>query len=151
MRSAHRIRIVGVGISLAMFGASLFGMTLLDDRGGQFLIGFACLLFGWGGHLAWYANPLMAFSLLSLLLGKYRGASLLAVMALALSMATFGIQETWLNEAGTKAPVVGYGWGLYLWIGSMVVLLGTSVGCWIADSRAVDAQVLEPTSNAPVA
>jgi hypothetical protein len=121
----------GITLSLAMFGASLFGMTLLDDRGGQFLIGFACFLFGWGSHLAWYANPLMFISLLLMLRGRYLGAGAMALAALALASTTFSIQETWLNEAGTKAPVVGYGWGFYLWFGSIIVLLGTAVGCWL--------------------
>ncbi len=146
MSHLRTIRNVGITVSLAMFAVSLFGMTLLDERGGEFLVGLVCLLFG-QGYLAWYANPLLLFSMLLMFEGKYRWGSLTAGIATTLAATTFGIQETILNEAGHTAPVVGYGWGFLLWMGSCVVLLATAIACAIAQKGIAKSESLAPSQN----
>jgi hypothetical protein len=146
MFSARTIRNVGITVSLAMFAVSLIGMTLLDERGGEFMVGLAYLLCG-QGYLAWYANPLLLFSILLLREGKSRWASVTAGIATALAATTFGIQETILNEAGHTAPVVGYGWGFYLWMGSCLSLLATCAACAIAKKSVTNTAPLTLAQN----
>jgi len=123
------VRTVGLIVASILFLLSLAFETLLYDKDSSFLIGFVCLLFGWGIHLSWYANPLLFISAFLLLLGKPQSASVTSVMALLLAVTAFTIREIERNEAGTMAPVTGYGSGIYLWIGCIATLLVTSLCC----------------------
>jgi hypothetical protein len=43
------------------------------------------------------------------------------------ALSAFGIREILVNEAGSTAPVIGYEAGIFLWVGSSIVLLVTSL------------------------
>ena len=129
-RRGHlRRRRVGLIVASFLFLASLVTGTLEAGSGDGFLLGMICLLFGWGIHLSWYANPLLILSG-TLLLAKWpRGAACSAAVAIALMLSALQIKEIYINEGGTKGPVTGYGVGFYLWICSGVVLLATALAC----------------------
>jgi hypothetical protein len=115
-RTASRTPLIGLSIASLLFLISLFTDTLQTASGSGFLLGFVCLLFGWGVHLSWLANPLLFFSGILLLTRQPGGAACFASFALPLMLTALQIKETWINEAGTKGPVTGYGPGFYLWI-----------------------------------
>jgi hypothetical protein len=125
-----RLRRRWVGFILAglLFLASLATGTLKTDRGGEgFLLGIICLLFGWGIHLSWYANPLLLLSGALLLAKRPLGAACSAAVAISLMLTALQIKEIYINEGGTKGPVTGYGVGFYLWVCSGGVLLVTAL------------------------
>jgi hypothetical protein len=77
------------------------------------------LKIGWlgvfGGYPNWFANPiyLIAFVLQE----KKPKISLgLAIAALILSFSFLLYRSFPINEAGGTSPIVGYGWGYYLWL-----------------------------------
>jgi hypothetical protein len=112
-----------------LFLASLVTGTLKADSGDGFLLGIICLLFGWGIHLSWYANPLLFLSGTFLLAKWPRGAACSAAVAIALMLSALQIKDVYINEGGATRPVTGYGVGFYLWICSGVVLLATALAC----------------------
>ena len=127
-----KVRVIGLTVAGLMFFISLGGSTIISGQDKGFLLGFVCLLFGWGAsYLAWYANPFIFLSGLLLLLNRPLWAAGSAAIAVGLCLTTFQIQTILINEAGTKGPVTGYGWGFYLWLGSSLVLLATSVTCLV--------------------
>src|SRR6058998_1091754 len=121
------IRIAGIVLAAVLFLSSLFFKTLRLSRGdSSFLIGFACLLFGFS-YLAWFANPLFLASIILLSLNRSRMALATSTASVILAATTFLIQKAPFNEAGHMANVVGYGPGFYLWIASISVIFVTSV------------------------
>ena len=84
--------------------------------------GISLLLLGWleaiGGTstgIAWFANPFFGLGLLALLFQRPGWAAMGLGVALAFASASFGIETVCINEAGTEAPVVGFGPGFWLW------------------------------------
>jgi len=123
-----RVRVAGIVLASALFLFSLGGNTLIYAEDSSFLLGIICLLFG-QGYLPWYANLFIVFSGLFLFGQKPTWAAGAALISTALALTTLSIQEIERNEAGTMATVTGYGAGFYLWLGSNVVLLMTSLYC----------------------
>jgi hypothetical protein len=126
-RTASRTPLVGLSIAGLVFLVSLFNDTLQTEQKNGFLLGLVCLLFGWGAHLSWFANPLLFLSGILLLVRRPAAAACFAAVALPLMLTALQIQETWVNEAGTKGPVSSYGLGFYLWIATAVTLLVTAI------------------------
>ena len=141
------VQTIGLIVAAAMFLFSLGGMTIIAGPKQGFLLGIVCLLFGWGAHIAWYANPFIFFAGLLLLLGRPKPAIGCAALAIGLSLTTFLIHEIDINEAGTKAPVAGYGMGFYLGLGSSIALLATSVACSLIRRKSVCGQNDELPTN----
>jgi len=120
------LRIVGLGLSISLFIASLGFKTLILSKGdSSFLPGWVCLLLGFE-YLAWFANPLFMFGIVFLLLKRFSLALAASALSAILATTTFFIREAEYNEAGHTASVVGYGAGFYLWLSSISVLLLTS-------------------------
>jgi len=124
--TAFTIRTAGIILAFVLFVFSLGFSTLLYAQDSSFLLGIICLLFGMG-YLAWYANPFVFLTGLFLLNSKPRWALGAAAISTMLALTALSIQEIERNEAGTMAPVTGYGAGFYLWLACNVVLLATSV------------------------
>src|SRR5262249_6322530 len=121
------LRISGIVLAAVLFLSSLgFNTLILSQGDSSFLIGFACLLFGFS-YLAWFANPLFLVSIILLSLNRSAIALSTSTASVILAATTFLIQKAPFNEAGHMANVVGYGLGFYLWIASMCVILLTSV------------------------
>jgi hypothetical protein len=121
------LRIVGLGLSISLFIASLGFKTLILSKGdSSFLPGWVSLLFGFG-YLAWFANPLFVLGVVLLLLKRFSLALAVSALSLILATTTFFIREAEYNEAGHTASVIGYGAGFYLWLASISVLLLTSL------------------------
>jgi len=121
------LRIVGLGLSLSLFIASLWFKTLILGKGdSSFLFGLICLLFGFS-YLPWFANPLFVLGVIFLLLKRFWLAVAASVLAAILATTTLLIREAPYNEAGHMASVIGYGLGFYLWLASISVLLSTSL------------------------
>ena len=127
-----------IALSLAglCYAASLFfGVFVLEESGpSTFVLGFVCLFFGWE-HVAWYANPALFAAAFCHLTGRHRLAVALAAAALTLALFTFQVDEAPANEGGSKEPIVGYQPGFYLWMASIVLVLGTSLAGSIGPSR----------------
>ena len=121
------LRIAGIVLAAVLFLSSLGFNTLILSRGdSSFLIGFACLLFGFS-YVAWFANPLFLVSVILLSLNRSAMALATSTASVILAATTFLIQKAPFNEAGHMADIVGYGLGFYLWIASMCIILLTSV------------------------
>jgi len=125
---ASAVRFAGTILAFVLFVASLGFDTLIYAEDSSFLIGIVCLLFGMS-YFAWYANPLILLSGIFLLKAKPAWAAGAAAIAMLLALTTFTIERIERNEAGTMAPVSGYGAGFYLWLGCTVVLLLTAAYC----------------------
>jgi hypothetical protein len=124
--STSMLRIAGIVLAAVLFLSPLGFNTLILSRGdSSFLIGFACLLFGFS-YVAWFANPLFLVSVVFLSLNRSGMALATSTASLILAATTFLIQKAAYNEAGDMANVVGYGLGFYLWIASISVILLTS-------------------------
>lgn len=118
------IVLLGSGL---LYGISLFFPAFaLKEGQSSFLPGFVCLLFGFG-EFAWYANPLYFASLITLLLKKTYLTALLSCSALAIAVTTIWIEQLPRDASGETTTVVGYGPAFYLWLSSMLVILGASV------------------------
>jgi hypothetical protein len=121
------LRIAGIVLAAGLFLSSFGFNTLILSRGdSSFLIGFACLLFGFS-YVAWFANPLFLMSVILLSLNRSGMALATSTASVILAATTFLIQKAPYNEAGHMANVVRYGLGFYLWFASMSVVLLTSV------------------------
>jgi hypothetical protein len=53
--------------------------------------------------------------------------ALLSCSALAIALTTFGIEQMPRDESGNMTAVVGYGPAFYLWLSSMLVILGATL------------------------
>lgn len=125
MRISPRTRTYGMVLALVLFAASLGFHTVILSRGDpSFLLGVICLLCGFG-YFPWYANPLLALSVVFLFLRSPRWAFGTSALSLALAVSTVFIHQLPYNEAGSEAPVVGYGPGFFLWLGSIAVFAST--------------------------
>ena len=74
------------------------------------------------GTLAWLANPLLWLSWGFVLRKKTRYAGALAVAALLFMLSTF-FMKTLPQGDTASVPIVGYGPGYWLWLGSAVIIL----------------------------
>jgi len=117
-----------------MFLLSLCCSTIVSGTDKGFLLGIICLLFGMG-YLAWYANPFIFLSGLLLLKNRHRWSAGCAAIAFVLSRTALRAKEIEVNEAGTKGQVTDCGLGFYLWIGSSIALLLTSVVCLVGGRK----------------
>jgi ABC-type branched-subunit amino acid transport system permease subunit len=109
--------------SAAVYAVSLFCPVFDFEQGHSgFLLGFVCLLFGFG-EIAWFANPVFFAGLLAFRLRKDLLAGTLAAIAVAIAMTTIRITEVPKNEGGQMTNIQGFGPGFYLWVTSMVILL----------------------------
>lgn len=112
---------------LCYLASLFFGIFVLEEAGpSTFVIGLVCLFFGWS-HVAWFANPTLFGAAFCHLTGRYRIALLLAAIALGLALFTFQLEEAPVNSGGSKEPIVGYQIGFYLWMTSIVLVLGSSL------------------------
>lgn len=123
MENKAKLRRIALLSSGLVYAISLFCPVFkLAEGNSSFLLGFVCLLFGFG-KLPWYANLFYFASLIALFLRKALLTVVLAVVAVALALTTLGIEEMPRNEADNMTAVVGYGPGFYLWLGSMLIVL----------------------------
>jgi hypothetical protein len=123
----QRRAVRGLLVVILLYLPSLFLPTLIPAEGDpSFLLGIVCLLLGWT-QLSWFANPLLLVAAVYVLARRPRWALVPAALAIPIALSALGMDRVWINEAGTEADVVGYGWGFYLWIASLVAMLGTAV------------------------
>jgi hypothetical protein len=101
-------------LALGWVGVVFFFMAVVAHPLG--VLGFIL-----SGTLAWLANPLLWLSWGSFLVKKTRYAGSLAGAAL-LFMLSFLFMKT-LPQGDSSAPIVGYGPGYWLWLGSAVLVL----------------------------
>jgi len=121
------LRIIGLVLSISLFITSTGFKTLILSKGdSSFLFGLICLLFGFS-YLPWFANPLFVLGIIFLLLKRFSLAVAASGLSVILATTTLFIREAPYNEAGHTASVIGYGLGFYLWLGSISVLLLTSL------------------------
>ncbi len=137
------VRLAAVGVALLCYLISLFcGIFILQEAGpSSFVLGFVCLFFGWS-YLAWYANPVLLGAVVAHLLKRDWIALILAAGALALALSTLTIDEMLRDESGNKEPVAGYQIGFYLWLGSIAVILVSSLVMGIKGSKPVNPETL---------
>jgi hypothetical protein len=147
--SINRIRTTGVVLAIVLFILSLGFSTLLYAEDSSFLVGLACLLFGLS-YPAWWANPFLFFAGCLLKERKPAWALANAAIATVLILSTFTITHIERNEAGTLAPVIGYGLGFFLWLGCGLVLLSTSLVCVVLGKSQPRAAATLQHSSAPV-
>ena len=123
------ITMVCAGIySVAFMQTALIGTPPpgdLPERG--LLPGWTCLVFGWL-QLAWYANPLLLASHVTMHLRKSWLALILSVLALAFTPATFSVTKFPIDEAPNYATVTGYGPGFYFWVASIALTVLCQAG-----------------------
>ena len=105
--------------------------------------GFNILMIGWMGvfvgQFAWFANPFILLSGIVFLFRQWLASILVILVGLAISLNTFTLfgQEIPADEANVnKLSLVSLGPGYYLWIASMVVILGGAIVLWIASRAA---------------
>lgn len=75
------------------------------------------------GIFAWYANPVLFLSYLFFYIKRFNWSILLGFLALLL-MASFFLSKTMIvSDGGTRAPIIAYGLGFWLWMASAVVAI----------------------------
>lgn len=72
-------------------------------------------------NFAWFANVFYMYGVLSIVKGKLVRIS--PILAVVLSLDTFRYSQHLLNEGGATTPVYGYGWGAFIWLISIYLLL----------------------------
>jgi hypothetical protein len=109
--------------------------------------GIAVLLLGWYGlwcrQPAWLANPLLAVSFYLLLAGRRQLAISVLLLAFLLALCTWAAksQEFIADEGGvTKMTMVRPLLGCYLWLASILLLIGAAWS-WPASELRVDVKV----------
>lgn len=121
-------------VCVVVFCFSLSLESLFDVTGGNSMRGFDFLVMGWIGIFygmpAWYANPLLLWSLL--LSWKYPFESMAcALVGLLIGATALPVHEMVLDESGSLVPVrleLGY----YLWLCCFILAF---VASYIRDSE----------------
>lgn len=157
-RGGEMVRWVAPALSLALYALACaapalhLGQVPREPRWGSgpdsVMAGWETLLLGWLAVFsllpAWFANPVLACSLVCVGLRWWRGAAVLALVALLLAatLLLFNRLHVPANEGGTadfilRRPLIG----CYLWLGSMLVagfgaLLGVALDAAALQRRA---------------
>ena len=125
------MRAIPLGLSFILFVAGCISPAIIfvGSRGESVMDGFSALVIGWMGPLygqfAWYANPLLFFAALALLLRFWKTSIVLIVLTLLLAMNTFQLstQEIPVDEALTATEhMQSVAIGFYLWITSISII-----------------------------
>lgn len=118
-------------LSVCLYAASLANICYYTGAEAPSAPGWGLLLIGWvavlGGMIAWLANPLLLVGWAMLACRLKRLAAVLAIAALACGSSFMLYQTMWINEAGTEAPISGYGPGYWLWLASAATLFVASL------------------------
>ena len=92
--------------------------------------GWKVLLWGWDGmvrynspptfqgHAAWLANPCFLLGMILLMRQRYRAASIVGAVTLAVALTSFRLTHTWIDP-GSQRTLIGYGPGFFLWLSAM--------------------------------
>jgi hypothetical protein len=118
-------------------------MLILDESGTPVMWrGATFVLCGWFGPMmggpicGWYANPMLILGWILLALRRYRGASIVLVIAavLAISSASlFGV-AVWQNEGGVNnLRLQHFGIGFYVWLVGVLAPTGLAIAGWRRD------------------
>jgi len=127
IRQNMRPRILTSLLSVTLYIASLFcGVFVLAGGHSDFIIGFVCALFGFE-KFAWYANPLLFASHVTLLKKCDKLTVLISGSALVVAGTTLLITEMPKDEAGNMETVIGYQSGFYLWLASIAVIFVAAI------------------------
>lgn len=140
-----RARFAAIAISLIALaaGTALPSGHFTDESGTPVMWrGATFVLCGWFGPMfggpvcGWYANPMLILGWILLALRRYRGASIVLVIAavLALSSASlFGV-EVWQNEGGVNnLRLQHFGIGFYVWLVGVLAPTGVALAGWRRD------------------
>lgn len=91
------------------------------------MYGLACFLLGWaelsGDGTAWLANPLFFLAGIFLLFKQPKISAVFSFLGICMALYYLTAEAITVNEAGHRYPIVSYGPGYYLWIGSFLFLL----------------------------
>jgi hypothetical protein len=123
----------GEAVVLAVFACSLFLPAFLFEKHAP-VLGHELLLWGWWGLLmynaGWLANPLFAYTIVSLALGHFTRARIAAVIAFACACNSFAARSYCFDESNAT-PIKSFGPAFYLWLAS-IALQGvlTFVAAW---------------------
>ena len=134
--SADRWLILG---AVLLYLLSLF-LPAIDGAGFPALSGLDVLRQGAGawrnGVFAWYANPLMAATLITCWLRHYRLGLAFAIAALLLGLSSFS--AGWAAaSSGRSVPAFGFAAGFYVWLGAFVVAIAAAVIGYIRSRNAL--------------
>jgi len=88
--------------------------------GGVLLLGWVALFHG--GH-PWIANILISFTWVLYLNKQWDYAAICSVVAIAISMSTFAVEELPLASPSGNLPILEWGYGLWVWLASQLTLL----------------------------
>lgn len=99
--------------------------------------GFEAALLGWQalfiGNFGWLANPLLFFSLLFIVMRRWRIAAVCATLGLLFALHSLMLvgERIIADEGGVTHMVLSrvYG-GFYLWLASLVIASGGSIWWW---------------------
>jgi hypothetical protein len=119
-----------LGVLLYLISPTITALDVSDAEGNQMAYpGWPLLLFGWVETLGvlsgkvsgagWLANPLFVLGTLRVLLDYKKGATAVMLAAAVISLASFLLNEVYLDEAGNTAKVVGYRLGFWLWMAAI--------------------------------
>jgi len=115
--------IVGISFLLWLFSLSLTGISTYSDKAQ--LLGYEILLMGWLSPLAfnfaWFANIFYLIGIRSVAVGK--SVNISPILAVVLSFDTFRYSRHLLDEGGGSTQVYGYGWGAFVWLIAIFLLL----------------------------
>jgi hypothetical protein len=140
-----RARFVAIAISVVALasGTALPSGHFTDESGTPVMWrGATFVLCGWFGPMmggpicGWYANPMLILGWILLALRRYRGASIVLVIAavLAISSASlFGV-AVWQNEGGVNnLRLQHFGIGFYVWLVGVLAPTGLAIAGWRRD------------------
>jgi hypothetical protein len=140
-----RARFVAIAISVIALaaGTALPSGHFTDESGDPVMWrGATFVLCGWFGPMmggpicGWYANPMLILGWILLALRRYRGASIVLVIAAALALSSaslFGV-EVWQNEGGVNnLRLQTFGIGFYVWLVGVVAPTGVAIAGWRRD------------------
>jgi len=131
LTEAFWMRAIPLAISLVLFVAACTSPALImvGSQGESTIDGLSALVIGWMaplyGQFAWYANPLLFFGALALLLRFWKTSIVFVILALFIAMDTFQLsaQEIPVNEGLTATEhLQSVQAGFYLWLASIVVI-----------------------------
>jgi signal transduction histidine kinase len=136
----NRITIKEVVVQGTIYISAIFFFAALSNPVFRFPLstwnGWEILLFGWmgifSGSIAWFGNLFLLAAWLGLAFGKKRSSEItslvMSLLAVALALSTLQLKELIIDEGGGRTPIVGHGWGYYLWLASIVLtMLGSLV------------------------
>lgn len=117
---AHTFQVISFLLFFVCLSQKGFYDSTTDSPKESLLLLMIGILGPLDGIFAWFANPILFVAYLFFYLKRFNWSIFFGVIAFLLISSFFLNTTVIVNEGGTRAEVIGYGLGFWLWMASSV-------------------------------